>query len=122
MSEQEQSKPANGAAQFRADLPKDVEQEAVRTTIVGGRPPGSGQPIGPIPRGIEVLVKKAAVDEEFRDMLLNDPNQAAASIELELEPVEHVMLQIFPKEQLASQPCSPPTAEMPSPRRAGRRS
>jgi len=63
MSEQ----PHSGAAQFRADLPdnvepESVEQEAVRTTIVGGRPPGSGQPVGRIPRGIEVLLKKAAVD------------------------------------------------------------
>ena len=48
--------PPNGAAQFRADLPESVEQESVRTTIVGGRPPGCGQPIGPIPRGIEILV------------------------------------------------------------------
>jgi len=97
MSEQSSS----GAAQFRADLPKGVEQESVRTTIVGGRPPGSGQPIGAIPRGIEVLVKKAAVDEEFRRLLLDDPNQAAMSIELELEPVESAMLKTFPKEQLA---------------------
>ncbi len=50
--------------QFRADLPQ--EQEVVRTTIVGGRPPGSGQRLGPIPRGIEVLVRKASVDPEFK--------------------------------------------------------
>ena len=91
----------NGAAQFRADLPNGTEQESVRTTIVGGRPPGSGQPIGQIPRGIEILLKKAAVDEAFRDMLLHDPKQAVASIELELEPIEQAMLQAFPKEQLA---------------------
>ena len=42
--------------QFHADRPQ--EQEAVRTTIVGGRPPGSGKSVGNIPRGIEVLVKK----------------------------------------------------------------
>ena len=42
------------------------EQDSVRTTIVGGRPPGNGKPLGPIPRGIEVLVKKAAVDPEFK--------------------------------------------------------
>ena len=47
-----------------------MEQEAVRTTIVGGRPPGCGQPVGQIPRGIEVLVKKAAVDPEFKTLLL----------------------------------------------------
>jgi hypothetical protein len=47
--------PSSGPAcpQFRADRPR--EQEAVRMTIVGGRPSGSGQPVGDIPRGIEVL-------------------------------------------------------------------
>ena len=35
-------------AQFQGDRPR--EQEAVRTTIVGGRPPGSGQSLGGIPR------------------------------------------------------------------------
>ena len=92
----------NGAAQFRADLPEGVEQESVRTTIVGGRPPGSGQPIGPIPRGIEILLKKAAVDAEFRELLLADPNRATATIELTLEDVEQAMLQTIPKEQLAA--------------------
>ena len=94
--------PNNGGAQFRADLPKKTEQETVRTTIVGGRPPGSGQPVGPIPRGIEILLKKASVDAEFRELLLSDPSQAAASIELALEPVESAMLQNIPKEQLAA--------------------
>jgi len=99
--------PNSGAAQFRADVPVKIEpaaieQEAVRTTIVGGRPPGSGQPIGPVPRGIEILLKKAVVDPEFRKLLLDDPNQAAASIELELDPVESAMLRTFPKEQLAA--------------------
>ena len=56
----------------------------------------------PFPRGIEVLLKKAAVDTEFREILLGDPNQAAAAIELELEPIELAMLQTFPKEQLAA--------------------
>jgi len=92
----------NGAAQFRADVPKSVEQESVRTTIVGGRPPGSGQPVGQIPRGIEVLLKKAAVDEKFRELLLDDPSQAATSIKLELEPAEQAMLQTFPKEHLSA--------------------
>ena len=73
----------NGAAQFRADLPEKVEQEAVRTTIVGGRPPGSGHPVGQIPRGIEVLLKKAAVDGKFRELLLRAPSQAAETIGLE---------------------------------------
>jgi hypothetical protein len=84
--------------QFHADRPK--EQEAVRTTIVGGRPPGSGQPLGNIPRGIEVLVKKAAVDPEFKAILLDRRAAAADEIGLELEPAEAAMLAAAPREQL----------------------
>jgi len=48
-----------GEEEQRSGCP--TEQPAVRTTIVGGRPPGSGKGIGSVPRGIEVLVKKTAV-------------------------------------------------------------
>lgn len=68
------------------------EREAVRTTIVGGRPPGSGKALGPIPRGIEVLVKKASVDPAFRLALLNNRAAAANEIGLKLEPAEAMML------------------------------
>ena len=53
------------------------EQEAVNTTIVGGRPPGCGKPVGEIPRGIEILVKKASVDEAFKELLLARRAEAA---------------------------------------------
>ncbi|MGO8689490.1 MAG: hypothetical protein ACLQLG_07640 [Thermoguttaceae bacterium] len=86
--------------QFRADRP--AEQPAVRTTIVGGRPPGSGQPIGDIPRGMEVLLKKAAIDPAFKDLLLRDRAAAAASIGLALEPAEAMMLAATPAGQLAA--------------------
>lgn len=84
--------------QFRADRP--VEQEAVRTTIVGGRPPGSGQSVGPIPRGIEVLVKKAAVDPEFKELLLQRRAAAADEIGLALDPAEAMMLAAAPRVHL----------------------
>jgi hypothetical protein len=77
-----------------------VEQEAVRTTIVGGRPPGCGQPIGEIPRGIEVLVKKAAVDLEFKAVLMQRRAAAAEEIGLELQPAEAAMLAAVPAPQL----------------------
>ena len=84
--------------QFHADRPQ--EQEAVRTTIVGGRPPGSGKSIGNIPRGIEVLVKKAAVDPAFKAILLDRRAEAADEIGLQLEPAEAIMLAAVPREQL----------------------
>lgn len=80
---------------------QENEKEAVRTTIVGGRPAGSGRNTGTIPRGIEVLVKKAAVDPEFRELLFEQRGAAAASIELELDPAENAMLNAIPQEQLA---------------------
>ena len=76
------------------------EREAVRTTIVGGRPPGSGKEVGPIPRGIEVLVKKASVDPEFKALLLAKRAAAAREIGLELAPAEVLMLNAVPAGQL----------------------
>lgn len=77
------------------------EMPAVRTTIVGGRPPGPGTPVGPIPYGMEILVKKAAVDPEFKSLLLTKRARAAAEIEgLVLEPAEAAMLDGVPAAQL----------------------
>jgi hypothetical protein len=95
-------------SQFRADrpdleplpAPASVEQEAVRTTIVGGRPPGSGKPLGNIPCGVEVLLKKAAVDPGFRQQLLETRAAVAKTIGLHLEPAEVLMLSATPQQQL----------------------
>jgi len=84
--------------QFHADRP--VEQEAVRTTIVGGRPPGSGKSVGQIPRGIEILVKKASIDPDFRQLLLAKRAEAADKIGLRLDPAEAMMLAAVPRAQL----------------------
>ncbi len=84
--------------QFRAD--EVQEHEAVRTTIVGGRPPGSGQPVGPVPRGVEVLIKKASVDPGFRQVLLEHRAAAADEIGLRLDPAETMMLAAVPQAQL----------------------
>jgi hypothetical protein len=78
-----------------------AEMEAVRTTIVGGRPPGCGRHDVAVPRGLEVLIKKAAVDEEFRQVLLTQRGDAAVSIGLELDPAENAMLRAIPGEYLA---------------------
>jgi hypothetical protein len=79
---------------------RPVEQEAVCTTIVGGRPPGCGQAVGPISRGIEILIKKAAVDEDFKLQLLENCAEAAESIGLQLQPAEAMMLAAVPASQL----------------------
>jgi len=77
-----------------------MEKDAVFTTIVGGRPPGSGTSVGDIPRGIEVLVKKASVDTEFRRLLLEKRGEAAQEIDIELTEAERNMLSSIPVEQL----------------------
>ncbi len=53
-----------------------------------------------IPRGVEVLVKKAAVDPEFKVLLLAERSAAAAEIGLELSDAEAIMLDGVPAEQL----------------------
>jgi len=76
------------------------EAEAVRTTIVGGRPPGGGANVGDVPRGVEVLIKKAAVDPKFKKLLLGKRAEAAEAIALKLEPAEAAMLNAVPETQL----------------------
>ena len=78
------------------------EQPAVRTTIVGSRPPGPDKAVGDIPRGIEVLVKKASVDRAFRAKLLAERASAAGDIGLELTGAEAAMLKAIPQAQLTA--------------------
>jgi len=74
--------------------------ESPRLTIVGGRPHEKESRIARIPRGVEVLLKKASVDPEFREILLERRADAAGEIGLELEPAEKTMLAGIPQEQL----------------------
>lgn len=53
-----------------------------------------------IPRGIEILVKKASVDTAFREKLLRDGADAAEVIGLKLAPNETAMLDGIPDVQL----------------------
>ncbi len=50
----------------------------------------------PVPRGIEVLVKKAAVDAEFHALLVERRARAAEEIGLALDPAEVAMLNSIP--------------------------
>jgi acyl carrier protein len=54
----------------------------------------------PIPQGIEVLVKKASVDAQFRELLLTRPTEAAGQIGLALTAAESLMLAAVPRGQL----------------------
>ena len=53
-----------------------------------------------LPRGLEVLLKKAAIDAAFRERLLAERARAAALIGLTLEPAEAAMLDAVPAKQL----------------------
>ncbi len=75
--------------------------KTVRTTIVGGRPPGEGESIGSTPRGLEVLLKKASLDKAFRRGLLADPEKAARDIQLDLSEAEGAMLRSIPRKALS---------------------
>jgi hypothetical protein len=77
-----------------------VEPDGVRTTIVGGRPPRSGVIPRHIPRGLEVLIKKAAVDPAFKNILFEKRAAAAEAIALDLSPTEEAMLAAVPAAQL----------------------
>ncbi len=88
----------NSSKQIKMARPGDAN--AVRTTIVGGRPPGGGANVGDVPRGLEVLVKKAAVDPKFKKVLLEKRAGAAEAIALKIEPVEAAMIEAVPEAQL----------------------
>jgi hypothetical protein len=76
------------------------EKPSVKTTIVGGRPPGSGKEADAVPRGIEILLKKASIDESFRKMFLSDRLKAAGTIGLTLNPAEVAVLKAIPEPSL----------------------
>lgn len=67
-----------------------------------GMSSASSRGTGSIPRGIEVLVKKASVDREFREALMERRADVAGDIGLELEPSEIAMLSTIPGDQLAA--------------------
>jgi len=70
-------------------------------TIVGGRPPARPSISSDVPRGIEVLLRKAAVDEAFRESLLADFESAAKSIDLKLSTGERAVFGSVTSEALS---------------------
>jgi len=55
---------------------------------------------GRVPRGMEILIKKASVDPEFKGQLLEERSECARRIGLELKPVETAILNGIPSVQL----------------------
>ena len=82
----------------KTGLTEDAEQPT--PTIVGGRPPGNGNRSQGFPLGIEVLLKKASVDSEFRKALLEKRSAAAADIGLDLSPSEAATLDAVPRSHI----------------------
>jgi hypothetical protein len=68
-------------------------------TIVGGRS-ADNRPAGNSPRGIEILLKKASVDEDFAKVLLESPEEAARLISLDLQDSERRILLNTPRSSL----------------------
>lgn len=68
-------------------------------TIVGGRS-ADNQPADESPRGMEILLKKASIDEGFAKVLLEAPEKAARLISLDLQPSEERILVSTPRSTL----------------------
>lgn len=56
--------------------------------------------VSTLPRNLEILIQKAAVDPEFKARLLEKRSAAAAELEMTLGPAEVAMLDSVPTEQL----------------------
>jgi len=80
-------------------MKKKKETIANRTTIVGGRP-GDGYKLKGIPRGIEILIKKASVDKSFEKKLIKFRSKAAKELELDLTETEKQIIDTIPVNML----------------------
>jgi hypothetical protein len=80
-------------------------------TIVGGRPAAVRNNGRNQPRGLELLMKKAAVDAEFKQKLISGRSIFAAAIGVPLDPAEKGMLDAMPASQLEQLVSLTPVAE-----------
>ena len=69
-------------------------------TIVGGRPQAPRSMRSDIPRGLEILVKRAAIDTSFRAELLKRREKIAEELKIPLDASEIAMLACIPSEHL----------------------
>lgn len=84
-----------------------------RTTIVGGRPPEPSVGLPPVPTGIERLLRLAAVDQAFRQVLVERRGAAAEAAGFELTPNEGAILSAIPANQLVAMAESLPAPAQP---------
>jgi hypothetical protein len=82
------------------DFEVEEGNEIVGRTIVGGRPASHRKRKLRVPIGIEKVLVRAAVDEDFRKQLLEDRDGALADLGDELTPTERTVLSTIPNESL----------------------
>ena len=70
----------------------DDGKRAVKTTIVGGQPPGNQRAMQPVPVGLEQLMAMAAVSDEFSEELWRDRDAAVEASGVELTGTERAIL------------------------------
>jgi len=78
----------------------EPEMRAVKTTIVGGQPPGNQRAMQPVPVGLEELVAMAAVSEDFSGALWDDRGKAVDASGVELTATERAILEAVDDEAL----------------------
>jgi hypothetical protein len=77
------------------------DEDAITRAADAGAKPRLGEVIDRhIPRGLEVLIKKAAVDAAFKNILFEKRADAAAAIGLKLTSAEEAVLAAVPLPQL----------------------
>jgi len=78
----------------------DGDRTDRKRTIVGGRPKGKDKPGAEIPRGVEILLKMAAIDSVFRLRLIHMRGQASKDLGFKLTFAEAMILEAVPEDQL----------------------
>jgi hypothetical protein len=78
----------------------DSDRTDKERTIVGGRPKGQHASDSEIPRGVEILLKVAAIDPTFRQRLIHMRGQAAKTLGFKLTFSEAMILEAVPEKQL----------------------
>lgn len=69
-------------------------------TIVGGRPQAPRSMRSDIPHALEILVKRAAIDADFKKDLLTKRDKIADELKIPLDSSERAMLDCIPAEHL----------------------